>query len=318
MNKLTKKIFAVFTIIASVSFMTSCNKTTENPSSTLPPANGNVDIKFLNFPGAGDVSTSAMPGAFLSVAVQVQKTSGGNKPQYLRVYEADSINTRGKMIGSKISLRNTSDAQIKNVNYTFPATASQSKYIYFEVDESNSAFSRKLLIINPTSNATLNSYTSITLGAQGNAAPSRISSATGQLYSACNASSNISDIDITYGSTGSPTPMPTFVSNPFRIDDSIGLKDVNATGCEDDGTAHNTSGGPVTYFALATAADFTNATNATLNAFTVSGTNQSIKVNAGDVIAFKRADGKKGFIKVNSIPDTGVNGTINFDLKVQR
>ncbi len=318
MNKLTKQFFAVFSFIATVGLMSSCSKTSESPQATLPPATGDVQISFLNYPGTGDVSITAAPGNFISVAVSVQKSPKGDRPQKLRVYEADSINTRGSQIGgSPIDLRNTDKQQIKNVNYTFPVSATKTKYLYFEVDESGGNFSRKLLIINPSSSATLNTYSGIVLGAQTNAAASRLSSATGQLYVACDVYSNVNDIDITYLSNGS-TPTPTFSSNPQR---AVLGQSTDATGCEDSNSSHSTAGGPGTIFSsvkVANLSDFTNASDATLAAYDITGTQQSITVSAGDIIAFKRADGKKGFIKVNSIPDTGVSGTINIDVKVQR
>ncbi len=68
-----------------------------------------------------------------------------------------------------------------------------------------------------------------------------------------------------------------------------------------------------------TGVDFNAANDASLEALTVSGTAQSVTVQAGNIVAFRRADGRKGLIRVNSFPDgTGVGGTANIDLKVQR
>ncbi|MCU0355531.1 MAG: hypothetical protein MUD08_17600 [Cytophagales bacterium] len=142
--------------------------------------------------------------------------SRSRRPQKLRVYETNALNTRGTQFGPTIDLRNTEEAQIKNVNYTVPQNSSSTIYLYFEVDESASAFSRKLLIIN-VGGAGINSYTGLVLGAQTNRAASRVASSTGQLYFACDAASNIDDIDITYASLGSPTRQPTAAKTPLRV-----------------------------------------------------------------------------------------------------
>jgi hypothetical protein len=295
-------------------FLNSCGTDPEPPDATLPEPDGTVQISFLNYPGSGDITTTAAPGDVVAVAVQVQKTSGGNRPQKLRVWETNVLNTRGTQFGSTIDLRNTDDPQIKNINYTVPQSASGTIYLYFEVDESDGKFSRKVLTITSGS-AGISSYTGVVLGAQSNDAGSRVASATGQVYKACDAAVNISDIDITYASIGSPVAKPTLVSNPGRTAFNLST---NATNCGDNAPS-STAGGPATVFAKATGFDFAGVTDAILDATTVESTSQSIEVQAGDIIAFKRLDGKKGVIKVNSFPDgTGTVGSISIDIKVQK
>ena len=299
-------------VAASLLVLNGCGTDPEPPDATLPAADGTVQIDFLNY-STGTATASASD--FISVAVQVQKSTGGNNPQKLRVYETNLINTRGTQVGTTVDLRNVSDAQIKNVNYTVPASASGTVYLYFEVDESGGKFSRKLLTINVSGSGTIASYTGIVLGAQENAAASRISSATGQLYVACNAAANIGDIDITYASIGSPTALPTLLSNPERVAKQLSTAAANCG----VGAPNSTAGGSATTFALAAGADFNAATDATLEALTVSGSAQSVTVITGSIVAFRRADGKKGLIRVNSFPaGTGVNGSINIDVKVQQ
>ncbi len=295
--------------------LNSCGTDPEPPDTTLPEPDGTVQISFLNIPGSGDVSTTASAGDVVAIAVQVQKSTGGNRPQKLRVYETNVINTRGTQFGSTIDLRNTDDPQIKNVNYSVPASATGTIYLYFEVDESGGKFSRKRLDIQVSGSGTIASYTGIELGAQTNAKASRISSGTGQLYVACDAAANISDIDITYASLGSPSASPTFLSNPERATQGLST---TAANCGDNAST-STAGGPATIFAKVTGVDFAAATDATLETLTVSGSAQSVKASTNDIIAFQRADGKKGLIKVNSFPaGDGTGGSVNIDIKVQR
>lgn len=307
MKRISSYLFSLLAF-ASLSLLTSCGEDVE-PTAELPAATGTVQINFLNYPGTGDVTINAAAGDVLAVAVEVQKTAGGNRPQKLRVYETMTKNTRGTQVGSDIDLRNTDDAQIKNVNYTVP-TGSGPVYLYFEVDESASAFSRKMMTINIGGTAGVSSYSNLTLGAQTNAAPSRISSATGQLYKACDAAANMSDIDITYAYIGTAA---TILSNPER--EVKGLS-TQATGCGDDAPS-NTSGGPNTVFVKTTTADFNNATDATLTALTFTGAPESVAVAKNDVIAFRTEDGRNGLIRVDDLT-AGVAGTIRISVKVQR
>lgn len=306
MRKLSSYLFALVAF-TGLTFFTSCTDDAEDPVAELEPATGTVQISFLNFPGTGNVTTTAAPGDLVAVAVQVQKTAGGNRPQTLRVYETKTLNTRGTQVGKDIDLRNTDDAQIKNVNYT--VSGSGTTYLYFEVDESNKAFSRKVLTINATGTAGVNTYTNVVLGAQLNAAPSRISSATGQLYTACDASANINDIDITYAVLGTS---PTILSNPER---QVKELSTDAKNCDDAATS--TAGGPNTKFSKANTADFNGATDTTLGALTISGTSESVVVVKGDIIAFETEDGRKGLIKVEDVV-AGTSGSLKISVKVQR
>jgi len=298
---------------ASVGFLAGCGSETEDPIAELPAATGTVNISFLNFPGTGDVTTTAAAGDVLAVAVEVTKSTGGNRPQKLRVYETTTKNTRGTQVGTTIDLRNTDEAQIKNINYTVPSSGN-TVYLYFEVDESASAFSRKLLTINVNGTAGVSSYPNLTLGAQNNAAPSRVASATGQLYKACDAAANISDIDITYAAIGT-LATPTILSNPER---AVRGLSTSATNCGDN-APNNTAGGPNTKFIKAPSTEsFDNATDATLNGLSFTNAQASVAIAKGDVIAFRTQDGRNGLIRVEDISTGGTSGTIRISVKVQR
>lgn len=311
MRKLSYYFFAMLAFV-NFSLLTGCTDDTEDPVAELPAATGTVQINFLNYPGANDVTVNAAAGDVLAVAVEIQKTTGGNRPQKLRVYETTTKNTRGTQVGTDIDLRNTDEAQIKNINYTV-SNGSGPVYLYFEVDESASAFSRKLMIVNISGTAGVSAYPNLTLGAQQNAAPSRISSATGQLYKACDAAVNMEDIDITYAVLGT-LATPTILSNPERQVKGLGTE---AVGCGDD-APNSTAGGPNTVFIKApTTVSFDNATDATLGALSFTSATESIAIAKNDVIAFKTEDGRNGLIRVEDIV-TGTNGTIRVSVKVQR
>jgi hypothetical protein len=208
-------------------------------------------------------------------------------------------------------LRNTDEAQIKNINYTVPNIGGP-VYLYFEVDESASAFSRKLLTVTISGTAGVSAFTGITLGAQGvGTGPSRLASATGQIYSACNAAANMSDIDITYAFL---TAGPTILSNPERAVQGLGT---TATNCGDNASS-STAGGPnTTFIKAATTESFDNATDATLGALSFANAKALVSVAKGDVIAFKTADNRNGLIRVDDIV-TGTTGSIKISVKVQR
>lgn len=298
---------------AGVGFLAGCGDETEAPITELPAATGTVKVSFLNFPGSGDVTTTAAAGDVLAVAVEVTKSAGGNRPQKLRVYETTAQNTRGTQVGTTIDLRNTDEAQIKNINYTVPGSGNR-VYLYFEVDESASAFSRKLLTVNVSGTAGVGSYPNLTLGAQNNAAPSRVASATGQLYKACDAAVNVSDIDITYAAIGA-LATPTLLSNPERVVRGLST---SAANCGDN-APNDTAGGPDTRFIkAATTESFDNATDAALTALNFTNAQASVAIAKGDVVAFRTEDGRNGLIRIEDVSAGSTAGTIRISVKVQR
>ncbi len=313
MTKFKLSLYALVAF-AGMNLVTSCGDDTEDPMAEIPAATGTVQIKFLNYAGAGDVTIDAAPGEVIAVAVEVVKSQGGNRPQKLRVYEASSKTTRGTQLDKDIDLRNTEEAQVKNFNYMVPNKTGTTVHLNFEVDESASAFSRKWLTINIKGSAGVSSYPSLTLGAQGvGTGPSRIASSTGQLYTACNAAANINDIDITYAALGA-LATPTLLSNPER--QARGL----STEARDCGAnaPNSTAGGPNTLFIKAPSTiSFANSTSTDLGALTFTNARPSIDVQKDDVIAFKTQAGKNGLIRVESI-NPGTSGSIIVSVKVQR
>lgn len=322
MKRISSYLFTLLAF-AGLSLFTSCGDDTEvDPTETLPEPDGTVLIEFRNFPG-NDPSVNAAAGDIIVVSVKMTKAPNGTRPQKLRIYETDVLNTRGNIVQVEgqsnndgvIDLRNV-DEQTKTIDYTIPTTASGTKYLYFEVDESGNKFSRKVLRINISGSGTIASFTNITLGAQSNAAPSRMSSATGYVYLSCETEENIDYIDITYAASNE-NANHYLSSNPARFLTPIGLNTKTAN-CGEEGNI-NTDGGNASYFIPAPAGtNFASADDASLEALAITTASpQYVAVTSPNVYAFRTADGKKGLIKVNSLTP-GANGTINIDIKVQR
>lgn len=325
---------------ASVSMLASCGGDDETTtpttpdacaSKTFPVSAGTSDIQLLNFKNAtvsGDfteISTSA--GDLLSFAVQITKASGGNRPQKLRVYQSDCVNDQGTQVtfaGQKdvsndgtIDLRNTDDAQVRNVNYTVP-TGMSTIYLTFAVDESGNQYKYKRVKLTVSGSGLINEWSSIELGGNSNKLASRMSSGTGLTYEACNAAANIDYIDITYA-VKTTSPYTSYIcSNPARFVAPVSLGTSTAS-CGEDGDL-STAGGKATYFKASTA-DFAAATDASMGTLTVSSSNnQYIEVTAKDqVFEFLNSDGKKGLIKVTAVNQlNNTAGSITVAVKVQR
>ncbi len=315
--------------VVTVGFLASCSKDDEAPqpstpdecaAATFPATTGTATVNFLNFPGSGIVEISAKAGDVLSIAVEINK--GETRPKTLRVYSTDCVNAKGTIVsfkgqpqtnnsGEEVDLRNV-DKQVRTVLYTVPSGMTPI-YLNFEIDERGSdKITYKRLKINVTNSGVIDSFTGVTLGAQLNALPSRMSSSTGYVYLACETEANIDYIDVTYASTGADSYL---ASNPARFEAPIGLT-AKSTNCNDEGTLP-TDGGKATYFA-ASSANFDSATDETLNNLSVSSSdNQYIKISNGGVYAFVTSSGKKGLIKVTSLT-TGTSGSVTVDVKVQR
>lgn len=317
MRKISSYLLALLAFASMTFLTTGCGDDPEDPITPLPEATGTVGITFRNYSSS---TVSASPGDVLIVSVLMEKSASGGRPQKLRVWETTTVNTRGTQVklpggnsDGTIDLRNV-DSQTKTVEYTVPTGATGSIYLYFEVDESASKFARKLLTINVGGAGSIDSYTSIALGAQLNLAPSRMSSSTGYVYLSCETAANIQYIDITYLYANQGH---TLASNPARFQAPLSLTTTETT-CGDEGTV-KTNGGTATYFASATATEFNNASDTSLEALTVSTASpQYITVVSGGYYSFRNAKGKKGVIKVNSITGAEANAAINLDVKVQR
>jgi hypothetical protein len=314
--------------LASMIVFSGCKKdeevdTTACENQTFPSNTGTATVAVKNYVNvSGDFTViDANAGDNLSFAVEI--TKGTNRPQKLRIYQTDCANKRGDIVSlagqpgaedgdTRLDLRNTDDAQIRQFLYTVP-TGMSTVYLNIEIDESGDKYTYKRVKLNVAGSGIIDSWSGITLGAQSNAAASRMSSGTGQSYTACNAAANMEYIDITYASNADGY----LCSNPARFLTPIGLGNTNPS-CGDDGSLP-TNGGTATYFKTYAGSDFATITDDQLNALTVSSSNnQYINFTAANgVYEFLNAKGKKGLIKVTSYAP-GNSGSITVDVKVQR
>jgi hypothetical protein len=331
-----KKVFkyaSMFLMAATVALY-SCKKSDDPEpadcsAATYPSTSGSATVQFLNSNisdsdanGIEDVAAAA--GNYLSLSVSV--TKGNNRPQKLRVYQSDCINKKGDQVkfpgqpgvtsDGTIDLRNTDDAQVRTIGYSVPSGYSK-LYLTFEVDESSNKYTYKRLELKISGSGVIDSWTGVVLGAQGNAAASRLVSATGQTFTACDAAANIEYIDVTYVASGSPTIKSYLSSNPARFQAPLSLSASSAS-CGEDGTLQ-TDGGRATYFRASTE-DFDAATNATLNGLAVSSSNnQYVEITAlNTVYEFLNSDGKKGLIKVTGGTLGNTSESVTISVKVQR
>ncbi|PWK28161.1 hypothetical protein LV89_00939 [Arcicella aurantiaca] len=316
-----KKISFLFLAII-VALMTSCGITPDvqpvTDDLTLPLADGTLDIAFTDSLTNKTGTVTAASGDNVNVSLIIKKTPTGEKPRIMRIFITDKANYRGKTDQPlfEIKLKNI-DEQTQTIDYTVSPTSGK-VYIHCDVYDNKDKVTRKTLIVNIASEAQIASWQNVTLGAQSNAAASRLASATGDLYKVCDLDSNIRYVDITYAALGSPSVKPTFLSNPRRA--ALGLSTTIPTSNTVCGGG-STAGGLATYFVLApTTVDFVTANDAILGGLTIPATAQDIVAEVGKTYAFLNGRNKKGLIKVTKITagTTDFNGTITFDLKVQK
>ena len=312
-----KKVSYLF-LAMMVAFITSCGITPDvqpvPEDLTLPAANGKLDIAFSDSTTNKSGTVVAASGDDVNVSLIIKKTPTGEKPRIMRVFITDKPNYRGKLDAPlfEIKLKNI-DEQTQTINYTV-SPASGKVYVHFDVYDNKEAVTRKTLIVNISADAQIASWKAITLGAQTNAAGSRLASATGDVYTVCDLDSNIKYVDVTYA-VDRVTAKPIFLSNPERA--KLGYSTTIAASNPICGGG-STAGGTATYFVVTPATvDFATATDAILGGLTIPETAQNILVEVGKTYSFVNGRKKKGLIKVNSIVQ-GADGKISFDIKVQK
>jgi hypothetical protein len=321
MKKLSYLFLAILVAIVAACGVTPDVQPTPVDNS-LPAATGSLDVTFTDPELNRNPSVVAANADNINVSLLIKKTPTGGKPRILRVFVETQANYRAKNATPlfEIKLKNK-DEQTQTIDYTVSPTSGK-VYIHFDVYDNTSTdanstsanVTRKTLVVNISSEAQIASWQSITLGAQTNAAGSRVTSATGDIYKVCDLDSNMKFVDITYASVGSPLKS-TLMSNPARST-SFGLG--TSAGEFTDCAGSFTGGGSATYFVAAPASvNFATANDATLAALTIPSTNQSIAVEKDKVYAFSNGRGKKGLVKITDIV-VGVAGSITFDIKVQK
>lgn len=310
-------------------FIFSCASPTPEPGDEpLNVDNGKLIIKFADPKLEAKNTITIAKNEILAVSFNIKKAADGSLPVKMSAYITDNADKKGILMLDNIRLKNTDD-QTQSLEVVLPEVGmTVSRIFYIEITDSKGKITRKALAISPLGTKQISAWSNITLGVQGSDYPSRFSSTTGDLYTACDLDSNINFVDITYATVGSPSIKPTILSNPRR--GALGLGNIAS-----DKNCANViaTGGTTTYFApLASVIDFTNVNDFVLSNLVVTTTTQEIAVEAGKYYVFKHSrttkDGKtvvrKGVLKVNSLNPTYTSsgatlswGLINMDVKMQ-
>ncbi len=294
-----------------------------NVTDPLRPSDGGLDLKFADATMEATSQTTASVSDEVIATLIIKKSANGGKPRKLAIYVSDTETTQGILFLDNIKLKNI-DEQTQTVNYSLPASTTTTKYLHFEVLNNNEKYTRRTLRVTIVAPGQLAINKSITLGANNNNLPSRMNSATGFLYTACDVDSNLNFIDLTYGVVPNSSPLEhVLISNLFRADKGFALSPSKASCLDENGAITIipfTGGGKATYFAATTLtkADFDAATDASLQALTVSSANpQFVVVENDKVYSFLNSRGKKGLVFIRSLV-TSTTGSLNFDVVVQK
>ncbi len=317
-----RKITLLFLTVMGL-FIYACNSVPDAVTpvnNELPAATGKLDISFSDPALNANPTVTAASGDNVTVTLVIKKTPDGGKPKVARVYVATQENYRGATDQPlfEVKLKNV-DEQTQTFEYTVSASTGVN-YIHFDVQDNSGTISRKTLKISIGAEEQIASWNNTELGAQSNDLGSRFASSTGVVYKVCDIDSNIKFVDITYASNRT-TDVPQFLSNPERTTQGYStVVPTSNTSC----AGISTAGGNATYFQEAPVGiDFDGATNATLEALSITSTSQSIAIASGKVYMYKKGSGtqtKKGLIRVTNITKntTFSAGTVTFDVKIQK
>lgn len=321
------KKYVILTVLSIIIF--SCAGPTPEPGDEpLNMADGKLFIKFTDPKLEAKNNVTIAKDEILAVSINIKKAIDGSLPLKMSAYITDNAEKKGILMLDNIRLKNTDD-QTQSLEVVLPEVGiTVSRIFYIEITDSKGKITRKAMSIMPFGTKQISAWSNITLGVQGSGFPSRFSSTTGDLYTACDLDSNINFVDITYATIGSPSIKPTILSNPRRA--ALGLGNI----ASDKNCANvMVAGGTTTYFApLASIIDFTNVNDFVLANLVVATTTQEIAVEAGKFYVFQHTrttrDGKtvvrKGVLKVNSLNPTYTSsgatlswGLMNMDIKMQ-
>lgn len=321
------KKYVILTILSIFTF--SCAGPTPEPGDEpLNMADGKLIIKFTDPKLEAKNTISIAKNEILALSFNIKKAADGSLPVKLSAYVTDNSEKKGILMLDNISLKNKDD-QTQSLEVVLPEVGiTVTRIFYIEITDSKNKITRKALEITPSGTKQISAWSNITLGVQGSGVPSRFSSTTGDLYSACDLDSNVNFVDITYATIGSPSIKPTILSNPRRA--ALGLGNIAS---DKNCASVVVAGGTTTYFApLISILDFTNVNDFVLSNLVIPSTTQEIAIEAGKYYVFQHSrttkDGKtvvrKGVLKVNSLNPTYTSsgatlawGLMNIDVKMQ-
>lgn len=299
MKKINYSLFLSF--LATIIFLSSCKKKEVEVVTPAPT------ISFINGQGMTTVTKTVIPDEEFSVGVNLG--AGGANLSTL------SIDRNGAAInefnGGKLTKTISGSSYSETLKIKAPSAPETYTYNFKVTTADNKTASTSLVIIvkKQIGNA-ISSYTGIMLGAPTNGSKGGFFSSSNQMvYSAADAKANSSSVDLIY-----------VISNNDYI--FVAPSDIIAqqayAGVSDWSSRNATSFQPTTM----TAAEFDKITGDPEIVIAFDGASGFAKANTsnlavGTVIAFKTKMEKKGVIKITNIT-TGINGTITFDVKVQK
>jgi len=276
-------------VLSSIAFITSCTKDTNPPT--------------INFKGGAtytstDVSVDA--GTTLTFGINAQ--SGSAKLQNLKIV-ATANNTPLTLVDTTFS----SDTFNDDFSFQFP-NAGETRMTFTITDKDNQTAEVSLTV---TIEAGVDAYTEKKLGSYGNnTVGSSFASADGSVYLMAEAKTNAAKVDWLYYYGGASN-----LATLAAPDDASAATVFTGTNGLENWTVKNptrfrfVSEGAV-WDAIITSADIAAIATNTLDT-------KENKLETGNILAFKTAAGKLGVIKIGTIV-TGSNGTITYDVKVQK
>jgi hypothetical protein len=252
--------------------------------------------------GAVQTGGTAATGTTVTINLTADASEGIAKLNATKTVGGAETSLSGYPVTSNF---NSSTKHTWNATYDVVET-SGTVVLKFSVEDKKGKISSKSFTINV---ADLSVWSAKLLGAQSAVAGSYFASSTGTVFTGAEAQQNVSSVDISYAFL---TAGPTLLSWAFRADPSTGL------------TATVPAGALETKFAATnlTAADFIAINSSSDAKFTqgsgsVSGSSsQNVLVEQSKVYAFMSGS-KKGLIHIDQI-NTGLNGSVNINVKVQK
>jgi hypothetical protein len=267
--------------MSALLFMNSCTDSTTN---AVPEINSDQDSPVVLGTGVDNI---ALTGTITSEAkldeVTVHRTVGGSTVLDTTVTSFDDAsNYTYRFVISDITAETTIEIKA--------------------VDKDGQDASLQIVI--QLTEGSINSYSAILLGAQGNAEPSCLDANTGTRYSV-NQTGHDAEIDMIYyyGTTNLAT-----LAAPND-------ETVNGTGASSLDWTNDWDPQNATLFG-STTLDFNDINYNDLSGISGLSASKINELAVDDVYAFQTADGKKGLVKVTDLT-TGAGGTITIHIKIQ-
>jgi hypothetical protein len=324
-----RNIFSLISIYIFLSLLACKGPTPEPGDDPLLVADSKLLVRFTDAKLESKPELTISNDEILSISFNIRKGADGAKPVKMAVYITGNPDKVGTLLLDNIKLKNV-DEQTRSLELSLPSVGTNiSRVFYVSITDDKGKVIRKALNVLSSINKQIVSWSNVTLGVQASTTPSRFSTTTGDIYTVCDLDSNISFVDITYATIGSPSIRPTLVSNPRRGALGLGVT-ISDRVCSNVSTANGT---PTFFAPTNTPIDFTNANDFILKNLAIPTTTQDLIVEAGKIYMFQHTrttrDGKavtrKGLIKINSISNavatngaTITQGLVSFDVKMQR